>query len=207
MRRLLTVLAIIAASTPGAAVPAWAAAGRGGPTKYLAPPGNSAVAQYLEVVPTDAGAAPASVSASSKPSVAVAPAQQRELSHYGATGRTLATVVGETAERVTSTSTSGSVWRLKPQLARRSHATSHRPGARRSRRASRNRSRRAGTVPAAGHRAPPAASGRSPVAAVLSAATGREVGGGVGFLLPLLALGGLVVVVVAVTRRRGTRGP
>jgi hypothetical protein len=45
------------------------------------------------------------------------------------------------------------------------------------------------------------------VSAVLSAATGREVGGGLGILLPLLVFAAVVTVVIVAARRRGLRGP
>src|SRR5271165_2620249 len=91
-------------------LPASSALARGRPN-YLAPPGNSAISQYLEVVPTAGGPAPPRDGAG--PSRALTPAQQRKLGALGGAGHVLASVVAATTPPAASTpqvssSTSGS---------------------------------------------------------------------------------------------------
>jgi len=203
MRRLATALAILMACVPAAD----AAVRSGAHPKYLAPPGNSAVTQYLEVVPTAAGAAPASTT--TKPSTGVTATQQRLLGRYGATGQTLATVVRET-----SPSTSGQELSVHTNIDDHRLRSSRLPS---SSAHGRTRTRNppggrppGGVKPTSGVKrrsasGRPSGRGDAPVGAVLSAATGHEVGGGIGILLPLLAIGSLALVVIVTARRRGGR--
>jgi hypothetical protein len=62
---------------------------------YLAPPGNSAVAQYLEVVPTAAGSKPPGASGITHPLTGGTVAR---LDRLGPDGRLLVTVVDQTAQ-------------------------------------------------------------------------------------------------------------
>ena len=63
--------------------------------RTIAPPGDSAVSQYVESVPTDGGQRPTS-SLGSQPG-ALSPSQRATLDHAGANGKTLAAVVNATS--------------------------------------------------------------------------------------------------------------
>ncbi len=193
VRRLLRELALavcVACAAAGAVgASAAQAAARPGHPKYLAPPGNSALSQYLEVVPSAGGAAPPRTGA--KPTVLSA-GQRRRLDQLGAPGRTLESVVAATSIPLPVAS-SGRAPRGHGKRRGRSGAS---PG----------RGSGAGSTIASGIDGAPPVSGRSPVGEVLSAATGHEVGGGLGILLPALVLGAIVIVLIAVVRRRGLRG-
>jgi hypothetical protein len=151
-------------------------------TATLAPPGNSAVSQYLETVPTDRG--PGVPPASQGPSRGQPPAQpgglsaaeRRQLAQAGSDGRALAALVDGTS----SAGPGGS-----PQPAHPARGGG--PGA---------------SVPAS-RRSLAGADTRSPVASLLSAALGRDAGGGIGLLLPTLMLVGLAAVAVRFLRRGG----
>jgi hypothetical protein len=139
--------------------------------KYLAPPGNSAVSQYLEVVPSAAGPAPPRSGA--KPSSTLSPAEQRKLAALGVEGRVLANVVAATTPPTANSALGTGLGSLSA----------------------------AGIVPARVH-GRMAPSGGSPVSDVLAAATGHEVGGGLGILLPLMVAGGLTTAMAAALWRR-----
>jgi hypothetical protein len=152
--------------------------------RTLAPPGNSAVSEYLETIPTDAGQAPPtrpkpppppahnpSSGHSSTPSQgeqggALTTGQSRSLDRLGSDGRTLAALVNATS----------------PPVARGTAETS---GA-------------AGGSP----RGLTDGGASSPFSSVLAAATGRDGGGGLGPVLPMLMLAGVVGVFVRILRRR-----
>jgi hypothetical protein len=90
MRRLTDMLAALA--TAMLAVPA---AAYGKPLSVIAPPGDSAISQYVEVVPTDTGAT------LSRSGVGYArvltPDELQTLDGLGPAGRTLAAVVDQTS--------------------------------------------------------------------------------------------------------------
>jgi hypothetical protein len=95
------LMALVTVATLAVALPAAAAAR---PPVLLAPPGNSGITQYSEVVPSDQGATP--------PRAGGAPgngpvtlAQQRRFDRLGADGRTLAAVAKATAPPPFSPST------------------------------------------------------------------------------------------------------
>lgn len=163
----LIVLALAAVS---------ASAKRGNP-QHLAPPGNPAVSQYLEDVPSDQGAAPPR-SGGAVPTV-LSVGQRKKLNRLGADGRLLVQIDNETAPVAV--------------IRRATHG--------RARGASRNVG-----FSLAGVAMPRTSAGAgSSISAVLSAAAGRGGGGGVGVLLPALMGGGLLVLVWSVVRRRGAR--
>jgi hypothetical protein len=83
---------LIALATLALVLPAFAAARR---TVTIAPPGDSAVSQYVEVVPGDTGASPPR--AGGGQGGAITPGQRAQLDLLGANGRTLAAVVDATA--------------------------------------------------------------------------------------------------------------
>jgi hypothetical protein len=85
--RTLIPVTIVALGLPGAA-------GAHG-YRTIAPPGDSAVSQYVEVVPTDAGGSPAGFGAPQ--TGALTPAVRRTLAGAGQPGQTLAAIVEATA--------------------------------------------------------------------------------------------------------------
>jgi hypothetical protein len=173
------------------------AAAHGHPT-YLAPPGNSGVSQYLEVVPSAGGPAqprPPGGSGGGAPGESgggLTKAQRRSIESLGTAGTTLATVVVATSPPPPTSgsgSTSGSDLKVAPpQIGPVDSSRGH--------------SSPSGSGPASGPAAtPPGANSGSAVSAVLSAATGHEVGGGLGWLLPLLLAGGIFLAAAAIWRR------
>jgi hypothetical protein len=150
LTRTLTLLVGLALVLPLAA----GARSRG----TLAPPGNSAVSQYVEVVPNDAGASPPRVGGGT--GGPLTQAQRGALAGLGAGGRTLAAVVDTTSP---------------PPL----RGATRRPAARRS-------ARKAAIGAAETSRLLSAAGARSPASSVLAAAVGG--GGGLGVLLPAIML-------------------
>jgi len=191
--------AAVVAGVATLAISAGVAAASSGHPKYLAPPGNPAVTQYLEVVPNASGASPPR-SGGKQPS-SLSPAEQRKLNHLGTDGKTLAKVVEATAPPPAqsapaqdsgtpagaTTSSSGA-----PKTDTSAGAGNH-PGT----------SDPARVAPI--HSLSGTGSGSS-VSSLLSAAAGQGGGGGMGVFLPALMAAGLLAVVFAVWRRRGTRG-
>jgi hypothetical protein len=176
MTRVLTTLLLLALVLP---------AGADARRRTLAPPGNSAVSEYLETIPTDAGQTPPTRPTPPPPPPAHSPSsgqspvpsqgdqggalttgQSRRLDRLGADGRTLAALVNATS----------------PPVARGAAGTS---GA-------------AGGSP----RGLTDVGTSSPFSSILAAATGRDGGGGLGPLLPMLMLAGVVAVCVRILRRR-----
>jgi hypothetical protein len=154
---------------------------------YLAPPGNSAVAQYLEVVPTAAGSKPPGASGMAHPLTGRTIAR---LGRLGADGRLLVTVVDATAQPGSGAA---------PGVAAHSGGRSGPSGSgslssKNDSFSSKNDSLSSANV-------------SSPVASALAAATGQDAGGGTGIWLPIVMLGAVVVVVATIVRRRSGRGP
>ncbi len=182
----MTVIASCALGAPGAALAA------SKPPKYLAPPGNSAVSQYLEVVPTAGGSEPPR-SGSGGHASTLSPGQRHVLSRYGSEGRTLIAVVAATAPTASTESPSQSAGPRGSRSVRSgSGGTSGTPGG-------------TSATPPVPSKAPlvgASTSGNvSPVSAVLAAATGRVDGGGIGILLPLLMGLGLLGTILGMARR------
>jgi hypothetical protein len=75
-------------------VPATTALGK---TRVIAPPGDSAVSQYVEDVPTASGGTPSQPTGGNPRGGALTPAQGRALAAHGPDGRLLAAVVDATA--------------------------------------------------------------------------------------------------------------
>jgi hypothetical protein len=184
MRRTVVTAVVLALALP-LAVASGAVARRQPVT--LAPPGNSGVSQYLEVVPTDGGSKPTSTSGAA--GGALNPRQRRGLDALGTAGRTLAAVVGETAPPPQGGDVHHRRVRAGIYAQTRAGAGSSGGGGRGSEHGASSPS--SGTPPAA-----------SPVGSVFSAALGR---GGLGYLLPAItAAVALVLVVQGVMRwRRG----
>jgi hypothetical protein len=189
---LATALVILALGAPAAT-----ASKR---PKYVAPPGNSAVQQYLEVVPTDSGTTPPRAGGSGSGAAgALSPGQRRTLDGLGSQGRQLAAVVQATAPLPTGGGGVGAV-----------------TGGSGSDRAGGNAGQ--SVAPSAGAAEPESTAGpsgpaglakaasSSPVSSVIAAATGRDDGGGMGILLPVLMIAGVLAVVAGVFRRRPPRG-
>lgn len=183
-----TAFRLIAATALGLVllvVPAAARAHHGGaPGGSLAPPGNSAISQYLEVVPTAAGGKPSSNVRHSRSSGAgtsgaggsgaIPASTRRALVSQGPLGSADAAVAEGTAPSGGSGRTSG------PSGSRAGGSTTG-----------------GSAEPAAGPAAP------SPVNSVLRAMTGSSSSGGLGVLLPLLL--GVVFLIggaLALWRRR-----
>lgn len=179
MTRILTTLVIVALTL---AAPAQARR-----SATLAPPGNSAVSQYLETVPTDKGngvAAPlgrqgGGGQGSGGQGGALEPSQRRALNRVGADGRTLAAVVDATSPTASEASTAASGGRTP-------------------------RGNRTSALSPANSLSPKAlASGgaQSPASLMLSGAIGHG-GGGVGVLLPALMLVAVLGVLARLAFRR-----
>jgi hypothetical protein len=189
----LAMLAALAISTG-------AAAASSDHPKYLAPPGNPAVTQYLEVVPNAMGSAPPRSGGNPPPSRSggggggqpgsLSPAEHKKLDQLGPDGKTLSNVVQETAPPTTQSA---------PATSRSGSSSSG------------STSSSAGADPVKAHRTHSdslsSTGSGSAASAVLGAATGQGGGGGMGILLPALMAAGLLSVAFAVLRRRGVRRP
>ena len=163
MARLTTTLALIVLLLPAAA---------SARLRTIAPPGDSAVSQYVESVPTAKGKSPTS-SLGDQPG-ALTPSQSQALDRAGPDGRTLAAVVDATSPPASGAHRSGS------------HEASSGSGA-------------GGTFPSG---AISGKGARSPVSSVLAAATGSGGGMGLllPVLMAAAALG--VAVLALLRRRR-----
>ena len=172
--RILTSLA-----TAAVLLPATAAAK---PPATLAPPGQSAISQYVEIVPNDMGATPTRTGGA--PGATLTSRERHVLNGLGADGRTLAEVVDATAEPAV------------PGLAET------RPDLRVGR--SERRGESSG-IAIGGSGAPGgqlSATGARPTVSLLLSAAGGG-GGGLGVLLPaILAVAAVGVVVRKVRARR-----
>lgn len=168
-----TVWTLVIALIAALVLPAGAAA-----SGTTAPPGNSAVNQYLEVVPTASGGRPdatASPSASTNPSAsshsgpsALSPATQRALAHQGAAGRAVTRLASKAAP------------------------------------ASRRTVRRHGAGPSSSGSGPSQPGGGAPLSTLAQSITGGSSAGGSGPWIPVvlvvIAVGG---VALAMRRRKG----
>ena len=177
-RTRIVLLALLAIAAPATAV---------AKTKTVAPPGDSGLNQYLEVVPTAQGPTPPGGGGPGGGGrSALTATQQRQLNALGPGGRTLAAVVEATAPQSLGV----------PE-------------------ANRAASPSAGAAGGAGGAGPgvvdapaaklPSVSGSSPASLILGAAVGRG-GGGIGLWLPAFMLASLagVMALVVVRRRRTT---
>lgn len=147
----------------------------------VAPPGDSGISQYLEVVPTGAGGSPPRAGGRAGQGSVLSANQSRELNSLGTNGRTLESVVDATAPQTFGIG----------HPSRGISASGARSGA----------VRRAGAGGTSGlHPAPSA----SPASLILGAAAGHG-GGGLGFLLPgFMVASALAVTLLAVRRRRAS---
>ncbi|MGO9959546.1 MAG: hypothetical protein ACLP50_26815 [Solirubrobacteraceae bacterium] len=199
LSRLLVLLATLSLALPaiGAAKP-----------RVLAPPGDSAVSQYVEDVPTDSGSTPTS-DVSGAPSGALTSSQRGRLDHLGADGRLLAAVVDTTTPPAPATVTALDGARPTDRASARLRRGHRSPGLAAG-------DRTTGDGPSAGDRTtgdgPSAGTDTvarslrgvavgSPASLVLSAAAG-DGGGGLGILLPAIMLGSALGFGAASVRRR-----
>jgi hypothetical protein len=174
-RKLSSTLIAFALAAPSAAA--------AHPPRYLAPPGNSGLSQYLEVVPSDMGQAPPS--AQPRTGGALTTGQRQQLNRLGPDGRTLAAVAESTAPPPAQAS-AGVPGTHRPQSARQTGSGSDLS------------------------QPPPSQSARdlspsgasSPADSVLSAAVGTDGGGVLGILLPILLLTCAVAVIGRAIWRR-----
>ena len=149
----------------------------------LAPPGQSAISQYVEVVPNDMGGTPTRPAGA--PTGALTSGQRRQLNGLGTDGRTLAAVVDATAQPPVSGSVETRANLRAGQAERRTGSTG----------TATSRSGLSG-----GQLSGPGA--RSTASLLLSAAGGG--GGGLGVLLPALMAVAVVGVAVRAVRARRT---
>jgi hypothetical protein len=168
MTRMLTALVALALLLPSAA------AAQAPQTN--APPGNSAIDEYLETVPSATGnKPPPHPGQGGEKTGALTPAQRKQLDALGPDGRELAAVVDATGSAPARGATTGG-----GTAAGRAVETS--------------------TGDVSGAQA------RSPLRAALSAAVGPHDGEGMGALLPVILLTSLLgVMAIAVLRRRPLR--
>ncbi len=158
----------------------------------VAPPGDSGISQYAEVVPTGAGGSPprpgGGPGGGGQASV-LSPTQRSQLDALGPNGRTLESVVDATAPQTFGIAVAG--------------GASTRPGARSG---TAGRPEGGGLAPGAGAGATAdlhSGSGASPVSMLLGAAAGHG-GGGVGYLLPGFMLASAIAAMLLAVRRRRT---
>jgi hypothetical protein len=213
MRCLPRILPFAGLALLAAALPATAAA-----RLTVAPPGDSAISQYAEVVPTGAGASPPRAGgqgggAGGHGGVLTA-SQSRRLNALGPDGRTLAAVVDATAPQSLGVPVLGapvpsrSATRLANPHGRAAGAASagagrYGTGGRAAGTASAGAGRY-GTATGSGAAANlPFAPPSSPASRLVDAATGGG-GGGLGVLLPALMLASAVGVTLLAVRRRRT---
>jgi hypothetical protein len=154
-------------------LPAAAAAQR---TATLAPPGNSAVTEYLETVPNAMGASPPRSGAPQ--SGVLRPDRRRALERLGADGRALAAVVDATSPP-SAGGTAGTAGRGRGAPANASQGAAP-----------------VSQAALAGKGAP------SRLVSLLTAATGQDGGGGLGALLPVLMAASLLGMIARAVRRR-----
>jgi hypothetical protein len=174
--RILTSLATAALLM----LPATAAAK---PPAALAPPGQSAISQYVEVVPNDMGSTPTHPGRA--PTGALTSGQRRQLNSLGADGRTLADVVDATAQPAVPGSAETRADLRVGRSQRRGESSGTAIG---------------GSGVPGGQLSGPGT--RSTVSLLLSAAGGG--GGGLGVLLPAIMAVAVVGLVVRAGRARRT---
>lgn len=163
------------------AVPAAAEAKCG--TKTLAPPGNSAVNQYVETVPTAKGGCPTSTipRAGTHGSGAISPGTSHALSALGSNGRGAAAFADATGTAKTDAA--------KARTSRGHRRSSH--------------GQAAPGGSSGGNGGNNSGNGGSPASAVIKTLSGSGGGGGLGVLLPIiLAALAIGAAGIAVTRRR-----
>jgi hypothetical protein len=178
---------LICLTALGLTLPAVAAAKQ---PATIAPPGDSAVSQYVEDVPTAKGGTPSGPPAGSHTGT-LTPGQARGLDRLGPNGRLLASVVNATAPSPATAAGSGQTGGSAATSAggsRRSDAAAGSPGA------------NAGIGAA---QALTASGTRSPAASLASAAVGGGLGG-VGIVLPAIMLAAALGAVAWSVRRRRT---
>ena len=189
---ILSLLAIVFGTL---ALPPVAARAAGSPPTHLAPPGNPAVTEYLEDVPSAGGSTP--VGGGGRPAHPLSAAQIRRLNQLGVDGKLLVNVDNQSGPQVTATPGAVGAGAADAGANPRggSSATgSEGPGSRPA--GSANRAPQARTDPRM-----ISGSGSGSVSAVVAAATGQGAGAG-GLLLPALIAAGVLVVWVSVLRRR-----
>ena len=145
----------------------------------LAPPGQSAISQYVEVVPNDMGGTPTRPGGAA--TGALTSGQRRQLNNLGADGRTLAAAVDATAQPAVSGSAETRADLQVGGSQRRGEPSG-------------------GSGVPGGQLSGPGA--RSTASLLLSAASGG--GGGLGVLLPAIMAVALVGAVVRAGRARRT---
>ena len=190
MTRILMALATLALVSPALA------AAKGVVT--IAPPGDSAVSQYVEVVPGDTGASPPQ--AGGGQGGPITSGQRGQLDRLGASGRTLAAVVAATAPEPIAAA-DGSAWAAASD--------------RRGRTATSGVAGRRGAGPGAGvspgaltgtdtSRVVSGAGAPSAPALILDAAAGGGASG-LGIFLPVIMVACAVGVVAGALRQRRSR--
>jgi hypothetical protein len=157
------------------------AAAEGSQHATLAPPGNSAVSQYLETVPNSMGSSPPG--AGGPHTGALTPGGRRGVDRLGSDGRTLAAVVDATTPPAAAASPPAASTNRRARVSGTTGTIGHRGAT-------------ASLPPLSGDGAP------SPVSSVLAAATGRDGGGGLGIFLPGLMLAGVFALIARVVWRR-----
>jgi hypothetical protein len=178
-------------------------AAAGARPRVLVPPGDSAISQYVEVVPTDMGATPPGVGATQ--GGALTPAQRHRLDQLGADGRTLVSVVDQTAPAPIAGSApprsqaSAAGARPASTVGNASAAPGAGTGAPDRSAAARAHSSNGALAPSllAG------AGARSPISLIADAATGGG-GGGLGIWLPAILVAAALLALTAAIRARRT---
>jgi len=165
MNRALVVLVALAMALPAASVAQT--------PQTNAPPGNSAIDEYLETVPGAAGNARPRPAGQSGDTGALTPAQRARLERLGPDGKSLADAVDATSP--------------VPPRKRPKKATAVPEN---------------GQAVPKSEKAVPKSDGRSPVGEVAGTLTGSDGGNGMGFVLPAILIAALLAVIVLVLLRR-----
>lgn len=173
-RALVALVALVLASPAGAVAQA---------PQTNAPPGNSAIDEYLETVPGAAGNTRPRPPGRSESDSTLTPVQRARLERLGPDGRTLANAVEKTSPA---------------------------PPPKREMAAPRRKSETAAPEPKSETAAPepkselvvPKSDGRSPVGQVVGTFSGSDGGSGMGLVLPAILIGALLAVLLLVVLRR-----
>jgi hypothetical protein len=168
----------------------------------VVPPGNSAVIQYTEVIPSAGGGVKSGGSIDAPeatPAKVLGKHKAQQLESKGSVGHEVADLVAETAPTTTAAQTGGGSAQAKP-------AKHHKKG-KGEKQSGKGEGEKSGAAPAGGGSEPPqsstdtSGSGSSGLGEILAQATGSS-SGNLGLFLPLIIIGTVIWSVTYATRQR-----